>query len=90
MDGGLRRLDACVTPVLSPWEAHLHPHNIARGSFIEVDGIVQPAPAPRFGRSRPAVPSPIDDGGRDPAATLASWGIPEHEIADLIGTAAIR
>jgi alpha-methylacyl-CoA racemase len=83
-------LDACVTPVLSPWEAPLHPHSIARQSFIEVGGIVQPAPAPRFGRSRPAVPSPIDDGGRDPAGTLASWGIPDEEIAALIDTAAIR
>ena len=63
-------LDACVTPVLSPWEAPLHPHSIARGSFIEVDGIVQPAPAPRFGRSPPAVPSPIDAGA---ATRLPLW-----------------
>jgi len=83
-------LDACVTPVLSPGEAPLHPHSVARGSFVEVDGILQPAPAPRFGRSRPAVPSPIDAEGRDPAATLASWGIPNDEIAALIDTAAVR
>ena len=40
--------DACVVPVLSPWEAHEHPHNVARSTFIEVDGVVQPAPGPAF------------------------------------------
>jgi alpha-methylacyl-CoA racemase len=44
--------DACVAPVLSPWEAPAHPANVARGVFVEVDGGVQPAPAPRFSRSR--------------------------------------
>jgi len=48
--------DACVSPVLSPWEAHLHPHAVARGSFVEVDGIVQPAPAPRFSRTSAGTP----------------------------------
>jgi alpha-methylacyl-CoA racemase len=48
--------DACVSPVLSPWEAHLHPHNVARNSFVKVDGIIQPAPAPRFSRTPAATP----------------------------------
>ena len=47
--------DACVEPVLSPWEAHVHPHNVARSTFIEVDGVVQPAPAPQFCRTPSAV-----------------------------------
>ncbi|WP_182376206.1 CaiB/BaiF CoA-transferase family protein [Nocardioides sp. WS12] len=51
--------DACVTPVLSPWEAHEHPHNVARGAFIEVDGLLQPAPAPRFSRTPTATPQPL-------------------------------
>jgi alpha-methylacyl-CoA racemase len=42
--------DACVSPVLTPWEAHQHPHNEFRGTFIEVDGQIQPGPAPRFSR----------------------------------------
>jgi alpha-methylacyl-CoA racemase len=42
--------DACVSPVLTPWEAHRHPHNAARGTFIEVEGHIQPGPAPRFSR----------------------------------------
>ena len=75
-------LDGCVTPVLSPWEAPGHPHHIARQSFIEVDGIVQPGPAPRFGRSSTAAPRPMDAGGRDPVATLASWGLRPDEIAE--------
>jgi alpha-methylacyl-CoA racemase len=67
--------DACVTPVLSPWEAHLAPHHVARGSFIEVDGIIQPAPAPRFSRTPSATPDSLDAGGRDVARTLADWGV---------------
>jgi alpha-methylacyl-CoA racemase len=43
--------DACVTPVLTPWEAPGHPHNAARGTFTDVAGHVQPAPAPRFSRT---------------------------------------
>ena len=77
-------LGACVTPVLSPWEAHGHPHHRARGSFIEVDGIVQPAPAPRFDRSRAETPRAMDDGGRDPGATLASWDLSPAEVATLL------
>lgn len=76
--------DACVTPVLSPWEAHLHPHNIARDSFIEVGGTIQPAPAPRFSRSRPSTPIAMDEGGRDPSAALAAWGIDDDEVVGLI------
>ena len=49
--------DACVTPVLTPWEASGHPHNAARGTFTSVAGHVQPAPAPRFSRT-PAVSKP--------------------------------
>ena len=48
--------DACVTPVLTPWEAPGHPHNAARGTFTEVAGHIQPAPAPRFSRTPGANP----------------------------------
>ena len=50
--------DACVTPVLTPWEASGHPHNAARGTFTSVAGHVQPAPAPRFSRTPAANPPP--------------------------------
>lgn len=51
-------LDACVAPVLSPGEAPAHPHNRARRTFVEVDGVTQPAPAPRFGRTPAREPQP--------------------------------
>ncbi|WP_436520343.1 CaiB/BaiF CoA transferase family protein [Actinoplanes sp. HUAS TT8] len=51
-------LDACVSPVLTPAEAPGHPHNRARSAFVEVGGVVQPAPAPRFGRTPASVPEP--------------------------------
>jgi len=61
-----------VSPVLTPWEAHEHPHNVARRAFVEVDGLVQPAPAqiqPYAGRRASAA----DAGGRDIAETLGDW-----------------
>jgi alpha-methylacyl-CoA racemase len=51
--------DACVAPVLSPREAPAHPHNRARETFVEVDGVTQPAPAPRFGRTPAPAPAPL-------------------------------
>ncbi len=51
-------LDACVSPVLTPAEAPGHPHNRARSAFVEVGGTLQPAPAPRFGRTPASVPEP--------------------------------
>lgn len=47
--------DACFAPILPFWEAHKHPHNQARESFIDVDGIKQPAPTPKFSRTEPEV-----------------------------------
>ncbi|MCZ4499050.1 MAG: Alpha-methylacyl-CoA racemase [Marmoricola sp.] len=76
--------DACVSPVLSPWEAPAHPHHVARGSFVEVAGVVQPAPAPRFSRTPAAVPVGVDADGRDVVRTLEQWGIGSAEAADLL------
>lgn len=81
--------DACVSPVLSPWEAHEHPHNKARGAFIEVDGVIQPAPAPRFSRTESAHPVPMDAGGRDVAKTLGDWGLSAEVVAGLTQSGAI-
>jgi alpha-methylacyl-CoA racemase len=63
--------DACATPVLGLAEAPEHPHNVARGTFFERDGVVQPAPAPRFDRtpSDPLRPVPSAD------EALAAWGV---------------
>lgn len=63
----LEGTDACFAPVLPFWEAHLHPHNRHRQSFIEVDGVIQPGPAPKFSRTVPEVAGarPVDDGSDD-------------------------
>ncbi|SCG34491.1 CaiB/BaiF CoA transferase family protein [Micromonospora coxensis] len=69
-------LDACVAPVLTPTEAHRHPHNAARDTFVSVGGQVQPAPAPRFGRTPAPLPRPAPDPERDlldVAAVVAGW-----------------
>ncbi|MEZ5556666.1 CaiB/BaiF CoA transferase family protein [Haliea sp.] len=72
--------DVCFAPVLSFTEAPSHPANVARNTYIEVDGVTQPAPAPRFSRT----PSSVAHGpralGEDTAATLAAMGFAESEI----------
>jgi alpha-methylacyl-CoA racemase len=73
--------DACFAPVLTLEEAPAHPHNAARGSFVEVDGIVQPAPAPRFSRTPAAKPTPPEEPGERGVRSLAQWGLSEAEIA---------
>jgi alpha-methylacyl-CoA racemase len=77
--------DACVAPVLSPAEAPGHPFNAERGVFVEVGGVVQPAPAPRFGRTPAAVPEPPAKPGEHGDAALAGWGLSADDIAALRG-----
>ncbi|WP_026454064.1 CaiB/BaiF CoA transferase family protein [Saccharomonospora iraqiensis] len=72
--------DACLTPVLSPWEAAEHPHNRARGSFVEVDGMTQPAPGPRFDRTPAAEPDPPHPKGSDTGEVLSELGLDPAEI----------
>lgn len=69
----LEGTDVCFAPVLDIAEAPDHPHNKARGTFIEVAGVVQPAPAPRFSRSIPANPVPAAPAAKDPAVALSDW-----------------
>ena len=73
--------DACVTPVLDLDEAPRHPHNVARRTFIEVDGAPQPAPAPRFSRTPPE-PGPAASAlGADGEAILRERGFSDERIA---------
>ncbi|MBB4684266.1 CaiB/BaiF CoA transferase family protein [Amycolatopsis jiangsuensis] len=67
--------DACVTPVLAPDEVAAHPHIAARSGLVELDGVVQPAPAPRFSRTPADVPSSPPVPGADTAEVLADWGL---------------
>jgi alpha-methylacyl-CoA racemase len=67
--------DVCVTPVLTLQEAVDHPHNRARQSVIDVGGIAQNAPAPRFSRTSPTAPRPPRKAGADTASILEDWRI---------------
>jgi alpha-methylacyl-CoA racemase len=75
--------DACVAPVLDFSEAPRHPHHVARGSFVEVDGVVQPAPAPRFSATPSALPRREPARGEHGAAALRDWGFDQATIAAL-------
>ena len=75
--------DVCFAPVLSYTEALQHPHNRARGTFVEVDGIEQPAPAPRFSRTPPAIQRPPARPGEHTDEALADWGFSAADIAQL-------
>jgi alpha-methylacyl-CoA racemase len=79
----LEGTDACFAPVLTMEEAPRHPHNIARGSFVDVGGVVQPAPAPRFSRTPAARPTAPHDSGADPAGVLGGWEIAKEKIETL-------
>lgn len=72
--------DACVAPVLSLEEAPLHPHNVARGTFVEVDGVVQPAPAPRFSRTPTATPKGRPRHSGDAPEVLAEVGFTPADV----------
>jgi len=72
--------DVCFAPVLSLIEAPKHPHNQARGAFVEVDGVTQPAPAPRYSRTPGAIPRGVPQRGEGGAKALAEWGFSMSEI----------
>ena len=79
----LEGTDACVAPVLTMAEAPAHPHNRARGTFVEIDGVTQPAPAPRFSRTVPDIPTPPEAAGAGTGAALADWGVEPGRIEAL-------
>jgi alpha-methylacyl-CoA racemase len=81
----LEGTDACFAPVLSIAEAPHHPHAKARGGFIEIDGVVQPAPAPRFSRSQAALPGAAPRNGAHTEDVLAEAGFSRAEIDALRG-----
>jgi crotonobetainyl-CoA:carnitine CoA-transferase CaiB-like acyl-CoA transferase len=79
----LEGTDSCFAPVLTMAEATRHPHMVARGTYLEVEGVPQPAPAPRFSRTVPDAPPPpraADPAGAE--AALEGW-LPPEEIAAL-------
>jgi alpha-methylacyl-CoA racemase len=74
--------DACFAPVLPMSEAVKHPHNVARGTFVDHSGIVQPAPAPRFS----GTPTAIQSSAAADVSTLRAWNLPEPLITQILGT----
>jgi alpha-methylacyl-CoA racemase len=81
--------DVCFAPVLSMGEAYEHPHNVARGTFVEVAGKLQPGPAPRFSRTPADISRPPSHAGQHTDEALAEWGFSVEDIARLRGKKAI-
>jgi alpha-methylacyl-CoA racemase len=75
--------DACVAPVLTIPEAHAHRHNVARETFVEVAGVRQPAPAPRFERTPGAISKPPPHAGQHTDEVLRQAGYDDDRIAKL-------
>ena len=84
----LEGTDVCFAPILDMKEAPRHPHNVARRTFVDVDGVVQPAPAPRFSRTE-AVLAPPPAERLDPRSVLADFGVGDDEHAALVAAGAV-
>ncbi len=81
----LEEHDICFAPVLGLYEAPEHPHNRERGTFVEIEGVMQAAPAPRFSRTSPPVPAPPPEPGGDTLDLLIRFGLQTQEIERLQG-----
>jgi alpha-methylacyl-CoA racemase len=75
--------DICFGPVLTLGEAPEHPHNVSRKTFVEVDGVLQPGPAPRFSRTQPEIQGPPVVAGKDTELVLEEWGFTPENIKTL-------
>ncbi|MEI7626177.1 MAG: CaiB/BaiF CoA-transferase family protein [Actinomycetota bacterium] len=85
----LEPAEACATAIYGLTEAADHPHMVARGTFVEIDGVRQPGPAPRFSRTPGAITGPPPPAGSDTDSGLAAWGIGDEERAALKAVGAI-
>lgn len=86
----LQDSDICFAPVLRFAEAPDHPHNQARKAFVEVDGVVQPAPAPRFSATPGEISRPPSQRGEHTDEILAEWGFSATDIAELHATGVVK
>jgi alpha-methylacyl-CoA racemase len=85
----LEGTDACFAPVLTMSEAARHPHNAARHTYVDVGGIRQPAPAPRFSRTAPVLDRPPAVAGSDTREVLVEWGFDTDRIDALVASGAV-
>ena len=81
--------DVCFAPVLTMNEARTHPHNVARKTFIDVEGAPQPAPAPRFSRTPGTVERAPVAPGADTATALLDWGFSQDEVDAAISSGGV-
>ena len=81
--------DVCFAPVLTMSEAAAHPHTVARGTFVDVDGSVQPAPAPRFSRTPAAIGIAPAHPGEHSREILTDWGFSAERIDGLVESGAV-
>jgi alpha-methylacyl-CoA racemase len=80
----LEGTDVCFAPVLAPLEVPDHPHMVARKAFIEIDGIRQPAPAPRFSRTIAGQPTPPPRPGTHTREAMLDWGLAPDDVERLV------
>ncbi len=85
----MEHTDVCFAPVLSPEDAAKHPHNVARGTFVEVGGLTQAGPAPRFSRTSPEITRPAPHPGQHTDELLGQFGFDGDDIAKLHDTGAV-
>lgn len=79
----LEDTETCCTPILDMSEVTTHPHNVSRETFVSIDGITQPAPAPRFSRTTSKIGSPAGPMRSDPQQVLKDWGASTETLAKL-------
>ncbi|NBR77101.1 MAG: CoA transferase, partial [Actinobacteria bacterium] len=82
--------DVCYAPVLRMSEAAQHPHNRSRGTFVDIGGVTQPAPAPRYSRSATDMPQPPAHAGQHTRAVLADWGVDSAQVDALVASGAAK
>jgi alpha-methylacyl-CoA racemase len=85
----LEHTDVCFAPVLTLSAAAEHPHNRARRTFVEANGKLQPAPAPRFSRTPAAIGTAPAHPGEHSREVLAEWGVPASRIEELVARGAV-
>jgi alpha-methylacyl-CoA racemase len=84
----LEGTETCFAPVLTASEAPAHPHLAARATYVDVDGVTQPAPAPRFGRTPAGEVGSLAVAGEDTTEVLTEWGFGADEIEALLSSGA--